>query len=47
MTAEDTAHHNEQAQCLFCKHECLKGKLIKHHDHEKAGRDHVQFTNIL
>ena len=35
MTAEDTARHNEQTQCFLCKHECLKGKLIKHHDHEK------------
>ena len=41
MTAEDTASHNKQTHCLLCKHECLKGKLVKHHDHEKSGRNYI------
>ena len=35
MTADDTAHHSEQTQCLLRKCESVKGKLVKHHDHEK------------
>ena len=41
MTAEDARRHNEQTHCHLCKQECLNGKLVKHHDHEKSGNNYI------
>ncbi|XP_050710309.1 uncharacterized protein LOC126995061 isoform X1 [Eriocheir sinensis] len=41
MTDEDTTRHNEQTHCLLCKQGFLKGKGVKHHDHEKSGNKYI------